>query len=153
MRYYSKKNIWLMAIIWFVLLLPLGLGILFVINIGPGGIWGIIFLGLVVDVPVLLLTYPIYYEITPPLLLVRSGLIRMRIPLDSVQQVVPDYTWGNPSGISFAMSLDHLRVDTSNRHWPFFVYISPKDKVEFMQNLAEQTEGLEFKNGQVIRRQ
>ena len=153
MRYYSKKNIWLMAIIWFVLLLPLGLGILFVINIGPGGIWGIIFLGLVVDVPVLLLTYPIYYEITPPLLLVRSGLIRMRIPLDSVQQVVPDYTWGNPSGISFAMSLDHLRVDTSNRYWPFFVYISPKDKVEFMQNLAEQTEGLEFKNGQVIRRQ
>jgi hypothetical protein len=129
------------------------LGILFVSNIGSGGIWGIIFLGIVVDVPVLLLTYPIYYEITPTLLLVRSGLIRMRIPLGSVQQVVPDYTLGNPGGISFAMSLDRLRVDTSNKHWPFFVYISPKDKVKFMQNLAEESEGLEFTNGQVIRHQ
>ena len=153
MRYYSKKNIWLLAILWFALLLPLGLGILFLIKVGLGGIWGIIFLGIVVDVPVLLLTYPIYYEITPPLLLVRSGLIRMRIPLSSIQQVVPDSTLGNPSGISFAMSLDRLRVDTSNRHWPFFVYISPKDKVKFMQNLAEESEGLEFNNGQVIRHQ
>ncbi len=152
MRYYSKKNIWLMAIIWFVLLLPLGLGILFLINIGPRGIWGIIFLGLVVDVPVLLLTYPLYYEITPTLLLVRCGLIRMRIPLDSIQQVFPDYTWGSPGGVSFAMSLDRLRINSSYRKWPSFVYIAPKDKVKFMQDLAEQTEGLEFKDGQVIRR-
>jgi len=153
MRYYSKKNIWLMAILWFVLLLPLALGILFLSKVGPGGIWGIIFLAIMVDVPLLLLIYPLYYEITPPILLVRCGLIRMRIPLDSIQQVVPDYTLGSPAGVSFAMSLDRLRVDSSNREWPSFVYIAPKDKVKFMQDLAEQTEGLEFKDGQVIRRQ
>jgi Bacterial PH domain len=153
MRYYSKKNIWLMAIIWFVLLLPLGLGILFLIKVGPGGIWGTIFLGIVVDVPVLLLTYPIYYEITPTTLLIRSGLIRMRIPLTSIQQVFPDSTWGSPGGVSFAMSLDRLRINSSYREWPSFVYIAPKDKVKFMQDLVEQTEGLEFKDGQVIRRQ
>src|SRR5438067_1795776 len=51
MRYYSKKNIWLMAILWFVLLLPLALGILFLSKVGPGGIWGIIFLAIMVDVP------------------------------------------------------------------------------------------------------
>ncbi len=153
MRYRSKVNILVMAIIGFVFLLPLVLGIVLLIQPATRGLWFIIFPFVLIAVFFVIFIFPMDYEIAPPLLRIRSGVMRVNIPLISIQHVFPDHSLGKPGGLSFALSLDRLRVDYLNE-WggAAFVYIAPKDKGRFMQELATKTPYLEFNGGRVIRR-
>ncbi|HZS75810.1 MAG TPA: PH domain-containing protein [Ktedonobacteraceae bacterium] len=141
----------MVATVWVGVLIPFALGISDLLNPGmpkgPG--WFAIALGIVIAGLILLLTYPMYYEITPTTLLVRSGVFRMKVPLNSIQEVFPErYARSAP-----AWSLDRLRINYRNRWGTTWVHISPKDKGKFMQDLADHVEGLQVTDGRVIRRQ
>lgn len=150
MRYRSKKDIGLVAPLWAGLLIPFLLGISFLIRPGilQGIGWLLLFIGIVTGAVILALTYPMYYEITPATLLVRSGVLHVEIPLNDIQQVFPDRTLGSAP----AWSLDRLRVDYRKKGLASFVHISPEDKLKFMQDLAEHAEDLEVRDGRVVRR-
>ena len=153
MRYRSKVSILVMAILGIVFLLPLVWGIFLLIHPATVGLWFVFFTFVLVDVFLFILIFPTDYEIAPPLLRIRSGVMRVNIPLISIQHVFPDHSLGKPGGLSFALSLDRLRVDYLNE-WggAAFVYIAPKDKGRFMQELATKTPYLEFNGGHVIPR-
>ena len=150
MKYYSKVDIWLVVPLYIGVLLPFLWGISFLFNPGVlrGIGWYFLCLGIAISAIVLLLTYPVYYEITATTLLVRSGVIRVKIPLNAIQRVFPERSRQSAP----ALSLDRLRVDYSRYSVTRRIHISPKDKLRFMQDLTEHTEGLEVKDGQVIRR-
>jgi len=81
------------------------------------------------------------YEIGPTELIIRSAGFRWRVPLDSIVDVVPTH---NPLS-SPACSLDRLRVNYRNRKERIrFVLISPREKKEFLRDLAEALPGLSF---------
>ena len=66
-------------------------------------------------------------------LLVRSGLLRVEIALNSIQQVFPEPTSrGAP-----AWSLDRLRVDYSKAGLATFVHISRQDKFQSCKDGGE----------------
>jgi Bacterial PH domain len=152
MKYSSKKDLWLSALLSIPLVLPVVLTIVFLIHPIQVGVWFLVGALIMGDLLVLILIFPMSYEITPTLILIRSGVIRYRIPLESIQQVVPDHSLGNPSGMSFAWSYDRLRIDVK-RLWPACVYIAPKDKAQFLQDLAQHMYGMEVKDGRLIPRQ
>jgi hypothetical protein len=149
MRYRSKKDPWLVALLS-LLLLPFLLGILYLVLPGfPGWTgWLLLFIGIAIVVGFRLTTSPTYYEITPPTLLVPSGLIHWEIALNSIQQVFPT---NNPRSAP-AWSLDRLQVDYSKGGRTGFILISPEDKLRFMYDLAANSEDLEVRDGRVVRR-
>ena len=99
---------------------------------------GIVFGGLVV---------PMYYEIGPTELLVRSGLLRYHVPLDGIESVRPSH---NPLS-SPAMSLDRLRIDYRVKGHKRVILISPADKSGFLDQLALAAPGL-VREGDSLRR-
>lgn len=150
MRYYSKVDTWLIVPLCVGLLLPFLVGgfLLFSPAI-PKGISLLTFsVEIAIYVFVLSLIYPMYYEITPTMLLIRSGLIRIWIPLEAIQQVFPERYWQS----SPALSVDRLCVNYSQAGAVRSIHISPQDKQRFMQDLASYDGGLEVKDGQVVRR-
>ncbi len=79
------------------------------------------------------------YEIAPPHLIVRSGPIRLRVPLDAVEEIVPaDKTYFGPEW-SFALSTSGLRVRYRTKggglSWP--IRIAPRDRVAFLLDATE----------------
>ena len=70
MRYRSKKDIWLFGPMVILLLLPFLLGISFLINpnFTEGGGWFYLIMVIALDIVILALTFPMYYEITPTIL-------------------------------------------------------------------------------------
>jgi hypothetical protein len=97
---------------------------------------------------VLSLLCPLYYEITPSTLLVRSGWMRRQIPLASIQRVFPTH---NPLSAP-ALSLDRLQVEYTQGRLRRFVLISPRDTLSFLRDLAERAGELEVQGDQLIRR-
>ena len=150
MIYYSKKDAWLVLVIWVAVLLPLVLGIY---NIAvPGGSpqagGYLLFIGTLTAASVLLLAYPVYYKITSSHLIVRSGVLRTEIPLSSIEEVRPTR---NPLSAP-AWSLDRLRIDYRKAGGAGFMLISPGDKARFMRDLAGSVAGLEVRGERVVRR-
>ena len=95
-----------------------------------------------------LLAYPVNYEITNSTLEIRSGiLLHYKISLSSIVRVVPTR---NPLS-SPAWSLDRLRIDYLKNSKKRVVLISPKDKKTFLSELIERTPSLGF-NGNVAMR-
>ena len=87
------------------------------------------------------------YEITPPDLLIRSGLTRSRITLSSIEAVQPTR---NPAS-SPALSLDRLQIDYKKKGELTFTLISPENKKDFLNELVQKTEGLQHREEGVIR--
>ena len=88
------------------------------------------------------------YTLTATDLLVRAAFFRWRVPLDQIIEVFPTH---NPLS-SPALSLDRLRVNyqrPSGRTW--WVMISPKEKKQFLDDLA-QSAGLEWEENRLVRR-
>ncbi len=82
----------------------------------------------------LTLGWPLYYEITDAELIVRSGLIRWRIPLTSIVRVRPS----NSVASSPALSLDRLEVAYEKTGRLKKILISPKDKEAFLLELRSR---------------
>ena len=105
-------------------------------------------IGLVTGAVVLLLTYPLYYQITSDELIVRCGiLMRRHIPIVLIDGVQPD---NNPASAP-AWSMDRLRVDYRKGAASAFIMISPADKFAFMDELARTATALELRGERLVR--
>ena len=149
MIYYSKQDLWLVSLVIATTLLPLMFGGWIVVF--SEGDWQkgreLIIAGIITAIAVLLLTYPLYYKILPSELIVRCGLMRWQISLNSIVEVSPTR---NPLSAP-TWSLDRLRIDYEQQGKSHFVLISPTDKTEFMRQLAAREDGLELKGDRVVK--
>jgi len=148
-RYNSKIDAWLMIVIIVAFLISLASLILELLIPGAlqqGG-WISALIVLVVWAFIISLIWPLYYEITPTELVVRSGILHWKIPLDSIQKVSPSQNMlASP-----ALSLDRLRIEYSQHDKTRFMLISPKDKQGFLQNLAQNAGGFEQSDDGIVR--
>ena len=96
---------------------------------------------------ILSLLIPTYYEITSSTLFVRSGWLRYRIPLASIQRVFPTH---NPLSAP-ALSLDRLQIEYMQGNRLQSQLISPQDKPGFLQDLARHAGDLHWQGDQLIR--
>lgn len=133
MIHHSKKDTWLVSLIWVSVLVPLAIGILLLLRRdGDKSLgWTLTTIGAVTGLVILLLTYPLRYEILPSELKVRCGLMRWRVPLASIQEVRPTK---NPSSAP-AWSLDRVQIDYLKDGETRSLLISPQDKSAFMREL------------------
>src|SRR5687768_15890500 len=83
-----------------------------------------------------LFAYPMHYEIADTGVIIQSGVQRLVIPLDHIDEVQPTrVAWSSP-----AWSLDRLRIDyRSPGEKPRWVLIKPADNARFMADLAGRT--------------
>ena len=149
MIYYSKKDWWLMLLVSVAILVPLALGLYNLLAPGGDAQAGRtqLIAGTSTGAIVLLLTYPLYYEITNSELIIRCGFVRKAIPLSSIEEVRPTK---KPMSAP-AWSLDRLRVDYWSGSKLSFALISPEDKIGFMRDLTRSTVGLQMEGERVVR--
>ena len=95
---------------------------------------------------VLALAVPTHYTIGASELLIRSGLLRRRIPLSAIERV---YRTRNPLAAP-AWSLDRLGIVYRREQRRSLALVSPKSQAEFLALLRERT-GLE-RSGEELRR-
>jgi hypothetical protein len=130
----SKKDTWLVSLIFMSVLIPLILGIFLLVIRDANRSFGLalIIIGANTGLIILLLTYPLRYEILPSQLKVRCGLMRWRIPLSSIQEVRPTR---KPTSAP-AWSLDRVQIDYVIDGEKRSLLISPQDKSAFMREIA-----------------
>lgn len=149
MIYRSKKDFWLVALVWGSTLLPLAIGVFNLFAPGGNPQLGqtLVCVGVVAVATVLITTFPLNYEITETHLVARSGVLRWRVPLDSIEDVRPSR---NPASAP-TWSLDRLRVEYRKGASTRTLYISPEDKRAFMRDLAGSVQGLELRGERIVR--
>lgn len=81
------------------------------------------------------------YEVTEEQLILRSGPMRVRIPLRAIQAVAP-CRYFQIAGLAWGLGTDTLRVDYRGR-WRC-ARITPADKQEFLRALARRCTHLEL---------
>lgn len=98
-----------------------------------------VFLG-ALSIPVLMLLFllPLRYLLSAGELAIHSGLLRWRIPVESILRVC------HARGLRPAPALSHnrLRVDYQRGNRTTFVYVSPVDRARFLADLASADRGL-----------
>ena len=150
MVHYSKKDSWLIGFILAGSMIPLALGLFFLLAGGPNRNAGyaLLVIGVVEVVLILILTYPLYYEVTTSELIVRCGvLMNRRIPIGAIEEVQPDRN----AVSSPAWSLDRLRIDYRKNGERVSLLISPQSKVAFMQELARFDSDLKMRGDRLTR--
>jgi hypothetical protein len=149
MVYRSKKDLWLLGLVWGAVLSPLAIGLFNVFapvgNVEVG--WVLVRAGVVAAAAVIFTTYPLNYEIAAGELVARCGLMRWRVSLDSIQEVRPSR---NPASAP-AWSLDRLRIEYIKGGSTRTLYISPEDKSAFLFDLVDSTPGLELRGDRALR--
>ena len=151
MIYTTKKDIWIVFIVALggLFLFAQAVNLIIVKGFHYPGTWilcvtFIFYFGLLI-----LLAYPINYEITASTLEIRSGiLLRYKIPLPSIVRVGPT---SSPLSAP-AWSLDRLRIDYLTNGKKKVVLISPRDKKTFLRQLIETAPSLELKGNVVMRK-
>jgi hypothetical protein len=150
MSYRSKKDWWLLALVWAGVSVPFAMGLYLLLSSrgNPQAGWHMMTTGTVVVAVVLLLTYPMQYEITASELIVRSGLMRWKIDLSSIEEAYPTR---NPASAP-AWSLDRLCLVYRKNTQTSLMLISPEDKAGLMLDIASRVEGLEVEGDRLVRR-
>jgi len=147
MIYRSKKDLWLFCLVWVAVLAPLAVG-LFQMYAGNAEFgWMLVRVGLVTAAAVIFTTCPLNYEIDAGELVARSGVMRWRVPLNSIQEVRASR---NPASAP-AWSLDRLCVEYVKGGATRTLYISPEDKAAFLLDLVDSTPGLELRGARAVR--
>jgi hypothetical protein len=136
MVYHSKKDISLMIIIWIAILVPTVAGI---IEIASRRLLASGLFLLMMEVFIVSLLYPLQYEITRSMLLVRSGIVRWEVPLADIMAIVPVRNFRS----SPAWSRDRLLIAYRRRNKLVPLLISPERRQEFLQELITKSPGLE----------
>lgn len=90
--------------------------------------------------------YGTCYLLSDDVLVIRSGPFRWRVPLDAIEEVFPTR---NPLS-SPACSLDRLHIRYAGSR--FGVMVSPRDKSEFLGDLAARSERLEARERRLVRK-
>jgi hypothetical protein len=148
--YPTKVDWWIGLILIFSVVVLIGSAVPFFIGPPaqtPLGL-GIGILCLAVGVWIGWIPFSTNYEIGETELLIRSAGFRWRIPFDSIEEVFPTR---NPLS-SPACSLDRLRVNYRRRSGRMgFVLISPREKEEFLRDLADTAQELELDGDRVVR--
>jgi hypothetical protein len=110
MLYHSKKDWWLVALVWTGILFPLAIGIYNLVTTNGNARVGWTFLLICTFTAlVLLLTYPLHYVITASTLIVRCGvMVRKEIP---ISWIVEARSTRNPLSAP-AWSIDQLQIIT-----------------------------------------
>ncbi len=139
MAHRSKVDWWLFALVATGLALSAGGGafVLFTAQ-GTEQLW-IGGFGVAVSLAVVLITWPVRYEIAATELRVRSGVLRWSLPLAWFLEARPS---SNPLSAP-AWSLRRLRLDyrrPDGRRG--FLLVSPRDREAFLRELAEADPGL-----------
>jgi len=78
------------------------------------------------------LAYPVTYEITQTELIIRSGLTKTIIQLESIESIKPSRS---PLS-SPAWSLDRLHINYKRKNKRAYILISPDDKSAFLNELS-----------------
>ncbi|HEX8284717.1 MAG TPA: PH domain-containing protein [Pyrinomonadaceae bacterium] len=149
MLHRSKKDAWLVGLVWGAALAPVVVGLFLALAGGgdPGPGWALVRVGVVVAATVLLTTYPLNYEISREELVARSGVMRWRVPLSAVEEVRPSRSAASAP----TWSLDRLRIGYVKGAEARTLYVSPEDKAAFMRDLADAAPGLVFDGERVTR--
>lgn len=143
----SKKDLWLFGLVWGAVLAPLAVGLFQMLAGNAEAGWVLVRIGLITAAAVIFTTYPLNYEIDTGELVARSGVMRWRVPLSSIQEVRPSR---NPASAP-AWSLDRLRVEYEKDGATRTLYISPEDKTAFLLDLVDSTPGLELRRDNAVR--
>lgn len=145
----SKKDLWLVSIVSVSILIPLAVGIYLLLGTGAdrASALTLVFISAFTCLIVLLLTYPLRYEVTPAQLRVRCGVMRWLIPLSSIEEVRPTR---NPQSAP-TWSLDRLQIDYLKNGERRSLLISPEDKSAFIRDVASVAPDLEISGDRLIR--
>jgi hypothetical protein len=149
MIYYSKKDLWIVLIVLVAFLIPLIAGAYNLIGVNTNRRvgWQLLITGVTIGVLILVLTYPLYYEITPSVLIVKSGLRRWEIPLSTIEEVQPSQS----SLASPAWSLDRLSISYMKDGKRTTILVSPENKTEFLAQIAQSAPQLRPSDGGLVR--
>jgi hypothetical protein len=131
-RFPTKVDTWLAIVLALVATVAI-VGTIFVAQRGGTDFYiGVGALGFFAAI-ILLLVWPMHYDLEPSELVVRFGVVRLRIPYERIDAVKPTR---NPLS-SPAMSLDRLEIryrrSNGKQTW---VLISPREKGRFLGELA-----------------
>ncbi len=130
-RYESKKDRWLVILIWITAFVMLAAAFVFLHAPVPTPIRLLVpVIFIIVSFLMLWTLYGTYYVLTERELVIRSGPFRWLIPLDSITEVS---STRNPQS-SPACSLDRLLLLYGPRGSS--IMISPEDRDGFVRNLA-----------------
>ncbi|HKI30974.1 MAG TPA: PH domain-containing protein [Gemmataceae bacterium] len=94
-------------------------------------------------------------EITETSLIIRSGPIRWRVPLDAIEEVVPSQGMGGPVfewNLGLAVRGLRVRYRKKNGHLSWPIRIAPQDRAAFLLELSERLPGLEVKDDGSLRK-
>jgi hypothetical protein len=149
MTYPSKKDIWLVlvvAVAGFALFGATAHKLIFKGMEHPAT-WILMGTSIFYLAVILIVAYPVSYEIVPPYLVIRSGMFHSRIALSSIESVKPTR---NPASAP-AWSLDRLQIDYRKKGKHTFTLISPENKQFFLNELIQSTDGLRLQANEVVR--
>ncbi len=137
--YPSKRDGWIVAALWAGVggLLAAAVGILSTPMVAVGQLMLVALCTVMAGVCVWVLNSTVY-TLTSVSLVIRSGPMRITVPLNAIVEVCPTR---NPLSAP-ALSLDRLRVKYKGAKR--VVLISPADKARFLENLVEYCPRLEI---------
>ena len=91
------------------------------------------------------LLWPMRYEVTPEAVIVRAGLVRLRVPYGRIQRIVTHHPLRNISlrALSFSLSLrEALRIEYGRMRRPNWLVIAPEDPDAFLEAVARHDPAL-----------
>lgn len=143
-RFYSKIDTWLGILLALIPLISVGTSLALFFSKGVQHLF--VGLGSLVVLVVVYggLIFPLYYEFEETGLLIRSGWLRSRISYASIHAVSPSSSMLS----SPALSLDRLHIEFQGSS--FGALISPKEKEEFLQALAQRCPHLHREGSKLI---
>ena len=144
MKQYRSKVDFLSALVYFVIILLVdGAAMVTSVEVlssdeSPYTSMWILVGTLTIPVLMLLFLLPVRYFLTTNELAIHSGLLRWRIPVESILRV----SRARSLRPAPALSLERLRVDYQKGNRTTSAHVSPVDRVGFMAELASADRGL-----------
>jgi len=141
----SKRDWWIVALIWLGVMVSLVGGIMPLVVAGASWSEGLLVVSLLVGMDSLMLwvLYGTGYTITPDRLLIRCGPFTFPVIIHGIDSITPTRSpWSSP-----ACSLDRLKIVYGLSHQS--VMISPSDKSGFLSAIVQQCPSLIVLHNQV----
>jgi len=139
-RFYSRKDRWLSIIIWGTILVCI-LTIILISVDGKSFVFDLFFALLMIGLILFILSiyFNTYYEISEQDVFIRSGIMKQRIPLESIKEMK------KVTDILSSPALSSKRILIKHRKSYIGVQISPLDRDEFIDLINERIHLLKTK--------